>query len=165
MKTSLLILSVIVLAASGCKKEANRKALDAFFKYEANGKASIIKDEILLKDNTFEAYMVGDSLLYIHATKVYEGAGFILRTNKGQNNTYELNGYDKGFYENPVDKRIYYSSDKHKGTLTIKRGSFEGKTTIPTVEGEFSFVGVDASTGKIFEISKGQFLMEMKKNK
>lgn len=165
MKTSLLILSLTVLASSGCKKEANRKALDAYFKYEVNGKPSIIKDEILLKDNVFEAYVVGDSLLYIHATKVYEGAGFILRTNKGQNDTYELNGYDKGFYENPADKRIYYSSEKHKGTLTIKRSTFEGKTKIPIIEGEFSFVGVDASTGKIFEISKGQFMMEMKKNK
>lgn len=165
MKTCLLFISLFVLTAISCKKEANRKLLNGYFKYEINGKETMIKDEILLKDNTFEAYMRGDSLLYIHATKVYEGGGFILRTNKGKDGTYELNGYDKGFYENPADKRIYYTTNDYKGTVTIKRGTFEGKSTMQTLQGEFSFECVDVTTGKHFGLAKGQFLMEMKASK
>jgi len=121
-----------------------------------------IKDEILLKDNTFECTISKDTSLYVHATKVYEGAGFIIRTENIKDGVYTLDNYNKGFYENPKDKCIYFTDSKHQGTLTLKRGTFQGKTLLNTMTGTFQFEGVDTTTGKSFKLSGGEFLMELK---
>ena len=165
MKISLLYLSLLSLAITSCTKEANRKALNGYFNYEVNGKKITIQDEILLQDNTFECSLIGDSVMYIHATKVYAGAGFVVRLNEGigKDGSYSLNTNHKGFYEDATDKKIYYTNENHTGYLNLTHGTFQGKTLISTVKGTFEFEGVDATTGKVFKVTNGSFLMERKR--
>jgi hypothetical protein len=164
MKPALCFL-LIAFFFMGCTKEANRKALNGYFNYEVGGKKVMIKDEILLQDNTFECTLIGDTVLYIHATKVYNGAGFIVRLKEGidKDGTYPLDSYHKGFYESAEDKRIYYTNNDYKGTLNVRNGTFQGKTIIRTVTGTFQFEGVDVTTGKSFKVTNGSFLMERKR--
>ncbi len=165
MKRISIWLLMLLVALGGCTKEANRKALKGYFSYEVSGKKVLIEDEILLLDNTFECNVVGDSVLYIHATKVYQGGGFIIRLGEGgtsKDGSYVLDSRNKGFYENATDKRIYYTNDNFKGTLTLKNGVFQGKSLINTLQGTFEFEGVDVSTNKSFKVTNGSFLMERK---
>jgi hypothetical protein len=165
MKSALIYLSLVSIIFSACTKEANRKALKGYFNYEVSGKKISIGDEILLQDNTFECTIMGDSVIYIHATKVYHGAGFIVRLKEGigKDGMYSLDSYNKGFYENADDIRIYYTNDNFKGTLNLKNGTFQGKTLINTLQGTFEFEGVDVTTGKSFKVTNGSFLMERKR--
>jgi hypothetical protein len=163
MKYPILFLGLISFLFIGCTKEANRKALDAYFKYEVNGAPRSYKDEILLKENTFDCYIKNDTLLYIHATRVYEGGGFIIKLHDQQEGTFNLDGTQKGFYEDKQFNKIYYTNSKYRGTLTIKRGTFKGKTEINTLEGKFQYEAVDASSGKSYTVTNGSFLMELKK--
>jgi hypothetical protein len=162
MKHPVLFLGLITLLFVGCTKEANRKALDAYFKYDVNGASRMYKDEILLKDNAFDCYIKNDTLLYIHATKVYEGGGFIIKLHEQKEGTYSLDGVQKGFYEDKQNNRIYYTNSKNRGSLTIKRGTFKGKTDINTLQGTFNFEAVDPITHKTYLITNGSFLMELK---
>jgi hypothetical protein len=162
MLRSLLLILITVLLF-GCEKEANRKLLNGYFNYEVNGVKTEIKDEILLKENFFDCIIKGDTALSIHASKVYDGAGFILITSAGlKEGTYTLDHNLKGFYENPKDKRIYFTDETHKGTLTIKKGTFQAKTLLNTLTGTFSFEGYDATTRKSFTVTNGEFFMECK---
>jgi hypothetical protein len=77
--------------------------------------------------------------------------------------TYNLDGTQKGFYEDKQFNKIYYTNNKYKGTLNIKRGTFTGATTINTLEGTFEYEAVDAASGKMYKITNGSFLMELKK--
>jgi hypothetical protein len=163
MRHSLLYLGLVSLLFISCQKEQNRKALNAYFKYEVNGSPRAYKDEILLKENTFDCYIKNDTLLYIHATRVYEGGGFIIKLHEGKEGTFILDGTQKGFYEDKQFNKIYYTNGKYKGTLTIKRGTFTGSTTINTLEGTFQYEAVDAVSGKSYTITNGSFLMELKK--
>lgn len=157
-----LLLILFAFVFVGCEKDQNRRLLNGYFRYEVNGKKIEINDEILLKENFFDCIIKGDTALSIHVSKVYAGAGFIIRAPKIKDGTYSLDGVQKGFYENPADRRIYYTDSKHTGFLTIKLGTFQAKTLLQTMEGKFSFSAVDASTGKSFTVENGEFLMERK---
>jgi hypothetical protein len=163
MKHPILFLGLLSLLFISCQKEQNRKALNAYFKYEVNGSPRVYKDEILLRENTFDCYIKNDTLLYIHATRVYEGGGFIIKLHEAKEGTFYLDGTQKGFYEDKQFNKIYYTNNKYKGTLNIKRGTFTGATTINTLEGTFEYEAVDASSGKTYKITNGSFLMELKK--
>lgn len=163
MKFTILCLSIVSLSFIGCTKEQNRKALGAFFKYEVDGSPRMYKDEILLKDNTFDCYIKDDTLLYIHATRVYEGGGFIIKLHESKDGSFELDGKQKGFYEDKQFNKIYYTNSNFRGNLTIKKGTFKGASTINTLEGTFAYDAVDATTGKSFKITNGSFLMELKR--
>ncbi len=155
-----LYLVLITFLFLSCEKDQNRRLLNGYFRYEVNGKKIEINDEILLKENFFNCIIKGDSLLSIHVSKVYNGAGFIIKINKQIDGTYTLDHTNKGFYENPADKRIYFTDSKHTGFLTLKKGTFQAKTLLNTLEGKFAFTAVDASTGKSFSVENGEFLME-----
>ncbi len=157
---SYLLLILFAFVFLGCTKDQNRRLLNGYFRYEVNGKKIEINDEILLKENFFDCVIKGDTSLSIHVSKVYNGAGFIIKTNRQIDGTYALDGTQKGFYENPADKKIYFTDSKHTGYLTIKKGTFQAKTLLNTLEGKFAFEAVDASTGKSFSIENGEFLME-----
>jgi hypothetical protein len=157
-----LLFILFALVFVSCEKDQNRRLLNAYFRYEVNGKKYDINDEILLKENFFDCIIKGDTSLSIHVSKVYAGAGFIIKAPKIIDGTYALDGIQKGFYENSADKRIYYTDSKHTGFLTIKLGTFQAKTLLKTMEGKFSFSAVDASTGKRFTVENGEFLMERK---
>lgn len=163
MKLSLLTLGLFSLLFISCQKEQNRKLLDAYFKYEVNGSPRLYRDEILLKDNTFDCYIKNDTLLYIHATRVYEGGGFIIKLHEAREGTFKLDGTQKGFYEDKQTNKIFYTNASNSGTLTIKRGIFSGKTDIDILEGTFSYDATDPTTGKPYQIRNGSFLMELKK--
>ena len=155
-----LLFVLFVFVFVGCKKDQNRRLLNGYFRYTIDGKKVDINDEILLKENFFDCIIKGDTLLSIHASKVYNGAGFIIRSTKIAEGTYTLDGNQKAFYENPADKKIYFTDSKHTGFLTIKYGSFQAKTLLHTLEGRFSFSAVDPNTGKSFTVENGEFLME-----
>lgn len=163
MRLSILYLSLFSLFFISCQKEQNRKSLNAFFKYDVNGSSRVYKDEILLKENTFECYIKNDTLLYIHATKGYEGGGFILKLHNSKEGLFNLDGTQKGFYEDKQSNKIYYTNHKYKGIINFKTGTFTGATTINTLEGNFEYEAVDASSGKSYKITNGTFLMELKR--
>ena len=165
MKTSVKIFVslVFVLILGGCEKEANRKLLNGFFKYDADGAPINITEGILLNENTFTCTISGDTALQIMTSKIYDGAGFYLKDLKGlKDGTYTLNQVNKGFYLHPKDFKTYYTNSVKTGMVTIKRGTFQAKTLLNTLEGTFDFIATDSTTRKQVHVSKGSFLMELK---
>ena len=154
---------VIVWILGGCEKEANRKLLNGFFKYEADGAPINISEGILLNENTFTCTISGDTSLQMMTSKIYDGAGFFLKDTKGiKNGTYTLNHLNKGYYLHPKDFKTYTTTSVKTGTLTIKRGTFQAKTLLNKMEGTFDFTATDSTTGKQVHVAKGSFLMELK---
>ena len=159
---SLLVFSFLILS---CEKEANRKLLKGYFSYEVGGvKTHITNDNTIIGTNLFNCFLTGDSLLTITAAQSFDGGGFVLRMNKLHDGTYELNGDNKGFYNNPKDYKRYTTSSNNKGILTLKKGTFQAKTLINTVEGTFSFEGIDPLNSRTVSVTNGKFLMEVIKN-
>ncbi|MDB5193074.1 MAG: hypothetical protein JWQ96_2637 [Segetibacter sp.] len=157
---SLLVPSFLFLS---CEKEANRKLLDGYFSYEANGvKTKIVNDNTIIGTNLFNCTLSGDSLLTITVAQSFAGGGFVIRTNNVHNGSYELNADNKGYYNNPKDYKRYTTNNNYKGILTIKKGTFQAKTLLQTVEGTFSFEGVDPLNSKTVKVTNGKFLMEVK---
>ncbi len=147
----------------GCEKEANRKLLNGFFKYEADGAPINITEGILLNENTFTCTISGDTSLQIMTSKIYDGAGFYLKDTKGiKDGTYTLNQVNKGFYLHPKDFKTYTTTTVKTGMITIMRSTFQAKTLLNTMEGTFNFTATDSTSGKQVHVSNGSFLMELK---
>ncbi len=161
MKVLLKFLLLSLFFVTGCQKEANRKLLNAYFRYEVNGTKVNITQGILLNENLFECRFSGDSAVQILAGKVYEVAGIYFSDDKGiENKTYVLDDRNKAFYMNPADQKRYSTTNKFTGTITVKKGTFQAKTLLSTLEGSFAFNVVDTASGKSFKITNGEFLME-----
>jgi hypothetical protein len=71
---------------------------------------------------------------------------------------------NKAYYTNPLDQKRYYTNNQYKGTLTIKKGTFQATELLYTLEGHFAFQAVDTATGKNFNVVNGSFLMERKQS-
>ena len=154
---------VLIITLGGCEKEANRKLLNGFFKYEADGASINITEGVLLNENTFTCTITGDTTIQIMTSKIYDGAGFYIKDSKGiKDGTYTLNHVNKGFYLNPKDFKTYTTTSAKTGTLTIKRSTFQAKTLLTTMEGNFDFTATDSTTGKQVHVTNGSFLMELK---
>jgi Family of unknown function (DUF6252) len=136
--------------------------LGAYFRYTINGKETIINDEAGINNNTFDCTIKGDTSLLINVAKIYEGAGFVVKSNGIKDGTYVLEGPSKAYYTNPVDQKRYYTANKYTGTLTVKKNTFQAKELLYTLEGRFAFQAVDTTTGKNFNLVNGTFLMERK---
>ncbi|WP_147201969.1 DUF6252 family protein [Segetibacter aerophilus] len=160
MKYLLSSLIIIAFFLNSCEKDQNRKLLGGYFKYSINGKETIINDEVGINSNVFDCTFKGDSVLTINVSKIYEGAGFIVKSDSIKDGTYVLDNANKAYYTNPLDQKRYYTNDKFKGTLNIKKGTFEAKELLYTLEGTFNFQAVDTVTGKNFNVVNGSFLME-----
>ncbi|MCY7420355.1 MAG: hypothetical protein LH478_01235 [Chitinophagaceae bacterium] len=153
----------LIVSMAGCEKEANRKLLDGYFKYDAGGATINITQGILLNENIFTCTLTGDTALQIMTTKIYDGAGFYIKNLEGiKEGTYALNDGDKGYYLHPKDFKKYATTATKTGSLTIKRGTFQAKTLINVMEGTFNFTAADSVTGKQVQILNGSFLMELK---
>ena len=163
MKYSYLLLILFSLLLNSCQKDQNRKLLGAYFKYTINGKETVINDEAGLSSNTFNCTFRGDTSLIINVAKLYEGAGFVIKSDSMRDATYTLDSLNKGYYTNPVDLKRYSTNNKYKGSVTIKRGTFQATELLYTLQGTFAFQAVDTSTGKNFNIVNGSFLMEQKR--
>lgn len=154
---------VLIITLGGCEKEANRKLLNGFFKYDADGASINITEGILLNENTFTCTLTGDTSLQIMTSKIYDGAGFYIKDSKGiKDGTYTLNHVNKGYYLHPKDFKTYTTTATKTGTLIIKRSTFQAKTLLNTMEGTFDFTATDSTTGKLVHLSNGSFLMELK---
>jgi hypothetical protein len=163
MKYFFFPLVLLSLAITGCETEQNKKLLGAYFKYSVNGAPQAeINDGSGLNNNIFDCDFQGDTALYINVSKLYEGAGFVVKSNSITDGVYTLDNTNRAYYTNPADRKRYYTSSHAKGTLTIKRSTFQAKTPMNTLEGTFSFQATDTATGKTFSISNGSFLMERK---
>lgn len=163
MKYSLLLLILFGLLFIGCEKDQNRKLLGAYFKYTINGKETVIKDEIGINNNVFDCTFHSDTMLIINVAKIYEGVGFVIKADSIKDATYRLETVSKAYYTNPADLKRYYTTNKYKGTFTIKKGTFDAKELLYTLQGSFSFQAVDTTTGKNLTITNGSFLMERKR--
>ena len=159
MKATLFV-CLIVFTFTNCKKEQNRQLLNAYFNFKANGVPVSIKDGAGLNENTFECILKGDTTLYVNVSKQYESAGFYIHTNNIKDGTYALDSINVGYYLSPDDKRRYTTNGKSVGTLTIRRGTFQAKSMLNTIEGTFEFTGEDTITKKKYMITEGSFLME-----
>jgi hypothetical protein len=162
MKYLALLLVVVSLMFSACQKDENRKLLNAYFRYTINGSETLINQGSGLNNNTFDCTFSDDSALYINVSKVYEGAGFVIKADSIKDGTYTLDSRNKGYYTNPADQKRYYTTDQYTGTLTIKKGTFQAKDLLYTLQGTFSFQAVDTLTGHHFALTNGSFLMERK---
>jgi hypothetical protein len=160
MKYSILLLILFSFLVSSCQKDKNRKLLGAYFKYTINGKETVINDEAGINNNTFDCMLRGDTSLIINVDKIYEGAGFVVKGNNINDGTYVLDSVNKAYYTNPLDQKRYYTNNKYKGTLTIKKGTFQATELLYTLQGTFAFQAVDTLTRKSFNIVNGSFLME-----
>lgn len=161
MRSFLLAMAFGSLFITGCEKEANRKLLNAYFRYETNGTKIDISEGIIINENLFECKFKGDTAVQILASKVYDGAGIYIKDLTGiKDGTYVLNNQNLAFYLNPPDQKRYTTSDKFTGSVTIKKSTFQAKTLLNTLEGTFHFSSVDSITGKSFVITNGSFLME-----
>ena len=153
----------VIVAVGGCEKEANRKLLNGFLKYEADGAPINITKGILLNENIFTCTITGDTLLQIMTSRIYDGAGFYIKDTKGlKDGTYTLNSLNKGYYINPKDYKTYSTTNTKTGTLSISRKTFQAKTLLNVLEGTFNFTATDSTTGKQVQILNGSFLMELK---
>ena len=137
--------------------------LDAYFRYTINGKETVIKDETGISNNVFDCTFRLDTALVINVAKIYEGAGFVIKSDSIRDATYILDNLNKAYYTNPLDQKRYYTTDKYKGTITIKKGTFQAKELLYTLEGSFNFQAVDTLTGRNFNVVRGSFLMERKR--
>ena len=158
------ILTVFLLAVvwPGCKKEANRKQLDAYFNYTANGVNVNISQGILLNENLFQCRAKGDTALQIIVSKSYNGAGIFITNPAGiADGTYTLGGVNRAYYLHPADQKKYTTTTVYNGTVTIKYGTLQAKDLLQTVKGTFAFTAADTLTGKKFEITNGSFYMEV----
>ncbi len=162
MKYSLLTLIFLSLILNSCQKDEDRKLLNGYFRYTVNGTETVIKDETGLNANTFDCIIKGDTALYINVTKIYDGAGFVIKSDSIRDGTYQLDSMNKAYFIYPTDLKRYYTTNKYKGTLTIKKGTFMATELLNTLTGQFSFQAVDTLTGKNFNVVNGSFLMERK---
>ena len=162
MKQLFAVLMVFGLVLAGCEKDQNRKLLGAYFKYTINGKETVINDEAGISNNIFDCTIKGDTALYINVAKIYEGAGFVIKADSIKDGSYQLDSLNSGYYTNPTDQKRYYTTNQYKGTLTIKKNTFQAKELLYTLEGQFNFQAVDTATGKSFTLQNGSFLMERK---
>lgn len=137
--------------------------LGGYFKYSINGQETVIDDGAGISNNVFDCTIKADTTLIINVAKVYEGAGFVVKSDSIKDGTYTLDNLNKAYYTNPKDQKRYYTTNKYKGTLTIKKGTFQAKELLYTLEGKFSFQAVDTVTGKNFNVANGSFLMERKR--
>jgi hypothetical protein len=160
MKYFLSLLIITAFLLNSCEKDQNRKLLGGYFKYSINGKETVINDEAGINSNVFDCTFKGDSILTINVSKIYEGAGFVVKSDTIKDATYVLDNANKAYYTNPLDQKRYYTNDKYKGTVTIKKGTFEAKELLYTLEGTFNFQAIDTVTGKNFHVVNGSFLME-----
>lgn len=153
----------VIVTLESCEKEANRKLLDGFFKYEADGAPINITKGILLNENIFTCTITGDTVLQIMTSRIYDGAGFYIKDTKGlKDGTYTLSNVNKGYYLHPKDFKTYSTTNAKTGTLRISRSTFQAKTLINVMEGTFNFTATDSTTGKQVQLSNGSFLMELK---
>lgn len=161
MKRFSIFLFLLTLL-SACEKQQNQKLLGPYLRFDVNGIKSTFAPADLLNNNHFDCSISGDTALNIAVTKLFEGAGFIIKDNPIKDGTYTLDGKNRAYYTNPKDMKRYYTTDAYKGTLTIKRNVFQAKTLLNTLEGTFSFNAIDTATKKTFAITNGEFLMELK---
>jgi len=161
MKTSLLFISLFALLFLGCEKEQNNKLLNPYLQFEVNGVKSSFSPPDLLNNNYFDCVVKSDTALNITVSKLYEGAGFNLKGKILNEGTYTLDEVNKAYYTNPKDFRRYTTNENYKGTITIKRGTFQAKTLLNTLQGTFSFQAVDTAKNKSIKVVKGEFLMEL----
>lgn len=162
MKYIFFLLIPLGFLLNSCEKDKNRKLLGAYFRYTVNGTEKVINDEAGLSDNVFECTFKGDTTLLINVAKIYEGAGFVIKSDSIRDGTYVLDSLNKAYYTNPLDQKRYTTTNKYKGSLTIQKGTFQAKELLYTLTGTFAFQAVDTATGKNFTITKGSFLMERK---
>lgn len=163
MKVAKVLLIIALLSAVACEKEANRKLLNAYFKYDVNGTSINIANGKILNENLFECNLMGDTALQIMVSKVYDGASIFITDKSGiKDGTYLLSDVNKAFYLNPTDVKKYSTTHEYTGSVTIKKSTFQAKSLLNTLEGTFSFNAVDTVTGKNFAITNGAFLMERK---
>ncbi|MCW3112504.1 MAG: hypothetical protein JWR18_900 [Segetibacter sp.] len=163
MKYSFLLLILFSFLVISCEKDQNRKLLGAYFRYTINGRETVIKDETGINNNVFDCTFHSDTMLIINVAKIYEGVGFVIKADSIRDATYPLETVSKAYYTNPADLKRYYTTNKYKGTITIKKGTFDAKELLYTLQGNFSFQAVDTTTGKNFTLTKGSFLMERKR--
>lgn len=157
------IISVFLccLLFCGCKKEQNRELLNAYFKFKIDGTEVSIGDDILLNENLFECELVGDTALYIDAGKQSQGAGFALKLPKIIDTTYALDSIQRAYYIDPGEKNRYYTNSMYRGTLTIKRGTFQARDLLNTMSGTFSYQVMDTVNYRLHNITDGTFFMEL----
>ncbi len=161
MKLLILIgISTFACVTVSCKKEQDNGFRD-FFTCKVDGKkTSLSSCESFLTGGTgggeFSCEVIGDSILFLKVgcnTK----CGFYLKQTI-PNGTYQLNDKNQAWFGNYT--AMYRTTDINKGTLTIKKSTFQSVGLIKTIEGKFSFNAVDTSTGRIVRITDGEFLME-----
>ena len=160
MKYTSLLIVLLALTFSSCEKEQNRQILNAYFSFKIDGVPVSIKDGAGAYENTFECVLRGDTTLYINVSKVYQGAGFYIKTERIKNGTYLLDSINNAYYSNPNDAKRYNTNGKATGSITIKKGTFMAASMLNTLEGTFEFVAEDTLTKKKFNITEGSFFME-----
>ena len=162
MKRLSLCIVVLSFFVSACEKQQNQKLLGPYFRYDVNGVKASFAPADVLNNNHFECTISGDTALNIVVSKLFEGAGVMIKGNPIKDGTYVLDGKNRAYHINPKDLKRYYTTDGFKGTLTIKRNVFQAKTLLNTLEGKFSYNVVDTATNKSFQITNGEFLMEVR---
>lgn len=161
MKYITMLLAGLLLFGTACEKEQNRKLLNAYLKYTINGTETIMTDGSGLNDNQFDAYIQGDTLLVVNASKLYEAVGFYIKKRSGiTDGTYVLDSLNRAYYTNPKDRKRYVTNMLHTGSITIMKDTFRAKSVLNVLKGQFSFNAVDTLTGKTFALKEGAFLME-----
>jgi hypothetical protein len=161
MKAFPLFISLFALLFLGCEKEQNNKLLNPYLKFEVDGVQTAFASPDLLNNNYFDCVVKSDTALIITVSKLYEGAGFSVKGKILNEGTYTLNEVNKAYYTNPKDYRRYTTNENYTGTITVKRGTFQAKTLLNTLQGTFSFQAVDTAKNKSIKIVKGEFLMEL----
>ena len=162
MRYKLLLILILGFSIAGCKKEQNRSQLNAYFNFKVNGTDVSINDGIILNANTFDCILKGDTALFIDVEKQAEGAGFYIRDRPIKDTTYILDSFQVGYYKDPFNRVRYNTSNVKRGTLTIKRGTFQAKDVLNTMSGTFSYRVIDTLNNRIHDITEGSFFMERK---
>jgi hypothetical protein len=160
MKYTSLLIVLFALTLGSCEKEQNRRLLKAYVNFKVDGVPVHLMDGEGVNENTFECLTRGDTALIINASKVYQGIGFHIKVDNIKNGTYRVDSINNAYYSNPVDYKRYNTNSKSTGSITIRKGIFEGKSIINILEGEFEFIGEDTLTRKKFNITEGSFKME-----
>ncbi|MDQ6813409.1 MAG: hypothetical protein M3040_06725, partial [Bacteroidota bacterium] len=119
MKYSFLLLLLVFFMLNSCQKDKDRKLLGAYFKYTINGKETVINDETGINSNLFDCTFYGDTSVIINVSKIYEGAGFVVKSDSIRDATYILDNRYKVYYTNPVDEYRYYTAEIYTGTLAL----------------------------------------------
>ncbi len=160
MKNTLLCHLFFCLLFFSCYKDDESGLLQEFMKFKADGEKKSFGPGNALSGGQFACEFLGDSALFIAVKYGVESIAFYIKSQNITTGTFSLNHQYSGFYTSPKDFKGYKTNNSNTGTITVKKTIYQSPSSnLPVLEGEFSFKAIDTTTGKVIDITDGQFVM------